>query len=704
VTSHPRDEDKLHSIAPRGHNPDLPRHLPRPLSANSDLVGLVGVAVGVVICSDLREHSLGEQQLNSKKAEGDVPAKQPEQETPDVTNFLSQKIGSWFGPKIAYIFGITLLFVPIAWSIREPVYSFAARAWEAWKMNHPSVPEIAPGRFVIGIYVHEDNKINDQLLKELQIRYWRHPLIEVFNISLPREDDLLDRFDRWQREEVLIKDWIRKTGAVGAIWGDIRGNGPDAVALLNWTRAEFNDFTKWDAHEWLYEPSIAFAPVTRKQVGDFIGVWLKAQASLFHGARRLSNVEGRSLYFDKAEKSTFKDIGRQACEHRQDAKCALFGRVQLALFLIDTNNERELWCSDRDECLLDHLADFFYNWSGFRPHEDFFAPPIDSALTFQSIFLGMDYVFRLAGLSTISNQRSNEILYRGYLFLSSQSLRPEMIDYSVRDKYPHYREMLAAEKAVFNFLARQFLITNPPRSSDYVQSSILPPVTFQDMNNELIALRTATEKAINNGRLNRYESGVWHSRLGFLYGMLGGQDDLPTPLATELLQNAADQFRQAAELLDPYRVRTPRLVAAVYLNLSDLSLRLRDYDSTALVHAVAAAQKAETISLKYNIPQFYLNAHQDLAVARGWIAVRDRNLKQACEAINDWYVGASIIGADPLGRAEVLLRREWSRTDLDRLLLAFRRTDNQTLEECLTELDLDVPRIQRDLDALQRKN
>jgi hypothetical protein len=105
---------------------------------------------------------------------------------------IGKSIVTWterrFGSRWAKWAALFVLIVPVIWSSREPIRGLienADKMYEKWSKNHPKVPKVSPGRFVVGVLIEKDRNVDESVLRELQAEFWRHPAIEFARVDIP---------------------------------------------------------------------------------------------------------------------------------------------------------------------------------------------------------------------------------------------------------------------------------------------------------------------------------------------------------------------------------------------------------------------------------------------------------------------------------------------------------------------------------------
>jgi hypothetical protein len=176
---------------------------------------------------------------------------------------------------------------------------------------------------------------------------------------------------------------------------------------------------------------------------------------------------------------------------------------------------------------------------------------------------------------------------------------------------------------------------------------------------------------------------------------LAEQDDAPVQKKGALLREALSQYRMATTLLDRYSVRTPRLVTFSYFNLARVSVILRDDGVFRLDAAISSANRAKRIARDYEMRDLEAAAQEMVGIATGWIGIRKGSSESTCEGVREWYKTTRMRTS-----VKVYLAPAQQHAELDEVLLRYRRSNRTSFEKCLNGLEVDVERVNRDLDKL----
>ena len=603
-----------------------------------------------------------------------------------------------FGSRWAKLAALLVLVVPIVWNSRELITTSIEgieNARYAWSRNHPSVPEVNPGRFVVGVLIEQSGHATESVLHDFQVRYWRDPLIEFVRVDVPSIPDTVFDRERLENQELAISRWIRKSGAAGVLWGNIEQERGSTFALLQWTGPDYNEFDNGSFERVIHKPTIVFPRLPIESMYNFTQIWIKQRADL-HYEGSLGTTQRSPDYTDQDAVKAFQEVARSSCKPSTFTEdCKRLANMQIALFLADPWSAH-LW--DTEEARNEfYSCCFYYNATGRDPTDA--SPVVQSPDEFRNLFRQLDFLLVLADKSA-SPEDTDQYLCRAQLVIAV--VQPDRIDVTVRKQYPNYRNILAISKALLDFSAADERLSNPVTPTE--PSSFEMSVCKSDHPNRsqlrasLDAFQSALDSEVSTGIDSKYQLGVWYGQLGTMYAKAAMMNVFPEADRAELWKSAIQSSAAAITYLDRYKVRVPRYVIGLYLSYATILQMAGGAENAVKEQEVAAS--ARTIAEDYDLSGLAHQAAIVHAIATGTQGVKSRNLDLLCESVHEWFE------ADRFTRSTAFIQLGPGQDEDDflRNLKAFRSMDQVRYSSCLKLAGADESAVSEGIQELDSRS
>jgi hypothetical protein len=322
---------------------------------------------------------------------------------------------------------------------------------------------------------------------------------------------------RLKRQQNSIQDWVRKSGAVAAIWGEIHEADGKQTALLHWTGSELPDSTE-DRQPWVPETTIAFPPMPWDRASAFLRVWTKLQAKFYYRDRAVPSLFEEVLRITHEDKKLLSEIEQDLCDASFSFPCRRLGRLQLTAYLLD-NQHDHLFCGDAEKR---PLCPLFLHRATDLELGGYSNRGIDSPLALENLFYALEYAISKARQGHISNDALITYLLDGRALFPGKF---DALDASVEREYPHVNELLDLARASYDVGMAEFVRQYRPEGKRPIKD--LPGADFTEYEKRVRIFGDAVIKISERPDVSYFEQGRFRNRFGTMLANLAEQDDAP---------------------------------------------------------------------------------------------------------------------------------------------------------------------------------
>lgn len=533
---------------------------------------------------------------------------------PDLKSFLWSFALAVLGARGATFVFLLLAGVLLATQAGPGVLAAFDSAYDGYRREYPGKPIYSPGRFVIGIAIA--GSAGARLSEQLRARFADHTSIEIVTFPLPD-----DAGSTWDDKERIVRQWLDRTGASGALWG-LAFSTDQNRSQLSWSGPTYPDRVKntFNGAEWLPERAFRFPAAREPDMVLLVSAWITAAIGDFYKQREIETHDDLTIPAGVAdERDAYLRVKAEACDGSESSRpCRLVIDLGERLYLLDSSIWDDLWRGA--------LPEFVENIAVFDTQRREVERPEDFQRLFSNISLALKVAEKGSTSSRISGLRRVErLLLHKFPDLS----------YAILKNYPFGAELMDTARD-FTAYARLRLQLESNKSG--VNGQIFSePHLVRALSALLRRAEDVIDAAAARPGFDGNTEALWRTVLGSYLTDLASLQETRDIDARNSRERAASNLYMAAALLRPYSERTPLMRGNALIGAALALDEEKPRTANNLVQAVGLVEAARQLARDEDAPDLEVLAQEILPVLYGRHAVLARSHASMCKAMVNRY-------------------------------------------------------------------